>query len=553
MKKALVLLFSVVFTLVMQAQDEYKYAVTFTDKDHTPFSLDNPEAFLSQRAIDRRSKFYIAYNESDLPIDPVYIETVLSATADAKLIIQVKWMNTIIISLDNPDHIANINALAEVKSTVLVYNPTLKSNHIDKFNDDFLEVSPGETFKGLQANDSAFYGGAWTQIHQLNGEKLHDQNLKGDGMVIAVLDAGFISVDTAKVFKNLWDNDRVLGTANMVIPSKTVFADHGHGTFVLSIMGGYLPGVHVGTAPEASYYLIRTEDVYSENIIEEYNWVAGAAFADSVGADILNTSLGYIDFDDSDFDYTYDDLDGNTTVITKAANLAFQKGMLVVNSAGNSGSSSWRYLGAPADGYDVFSIGSVNGNEIIASSSSHGFPWSDDVKPNVVARGSGAYGYSTGSASITQSSGTSVSCPVISGMSACLWSANPNLSPFWIKQAIEKSADRLLQPDTLYGYGLPDYQMALSILGLNDDSSLAQNIQLSPNPAASTIFVSLKAKKNTDVELKIYNIQGALVHQKKIKFYSSQIPLNISSLSSGIYILEAKTTNSSDKIKFTKI
>ncbi|MCK5776184.1 MAG: S8 family peptidase, partial [Bacteroidales bacterium] len=242
-----------------------------------------------------------------------------------------------------------------------------------------------------------------------------------------------------------------------------------------------------------------------------------------------------------------------TTVITKASNLAYQKGMLVLNSAGNSGNSPWRYIGAPADGYGVFSIGSVNGNEVIAGSSSHGFPWSDDVKPNVVARGSGAYGYSIGSASITQSSGTSFSCPVISGMSACLWSANPNLSPFWIKQAIEKSADRLLHPDTLYGYGLPNYQMALNILDVNNQIVLEQNIQLLPNPVMSNAFVRLKVEKNTDVELRIYNIQGALVKQKNIKYFNSDIPINVTDLSSGVYILEAKTTKLSERIKFTKI
>ena len=553
MKKSLLLLLILISTILIQAQDVYKFAVEFTDKDHTPYSIDHPEAFLSQRAIDRRIKYYIDYNESDLPIDPAYISNVLSATNDAQLIIQVKWINTIIISLEDPDHIANINALLEVKKTEMVFNPDLKTKHLNKFNNEMNTDFLMKSSRGISSYDSAFYGGSWTQIHQLKGESLHEQNLKGEGMVIAVLDAGFISADTAKVFDNLWDNGRILGTSNMVEPEGTVYANHGHGTFVLSIMGGYLPGEHVGTAPEASYWLIRTEDVYSENIIEEYNWVAGAAFADSVGADILNTSLGYIDFDDSSFDHTYDDLDGNTTIITKAANLAYKKGMLVVNSAGNSGHLAWRYLGAPADGYNVFTLGSVDGHGVIAYSSSHGFPWSDDVKPNVVARGSGAYGYSIGSSSIAQSSGTSFSCPVVSGMSACLWSANPSLSPYWIKEAIEKSADRLLQPDTLYGYGMPDFQLALSILGVNDDLNTDKNIQITPNPAKNTLFVGLKANKNTNVELLIYNLQGQLVKRQNIKYYNSKIPLNISSLSSGMYILEVKSDELSETIKFTKI
>lgn len=553
MMKKLLLLMILISSMLIQAQEVYKFAVEFKDKDHTPYSIDHPEAFLSQRAIDRRAKYYIGYNESDLPIDPAYISDVLSATDDVQLIIQVKWINTIIISLDDPNHIASINALPEVKNTAMVYNPNLKTKFADKFKDEMNTDLSIKASNGTNSNDSAFYGGAWTQIHQLKGEKLHEQNLKGEGMVIAVLDAGFISADTAKVFDNLWDNGRLLGTSNMVEPGETVYANHGHGTFVLSIMGGYLPGEHVGVAPEASYWLIRTEDVYSENIIEEYNWVAGAAFADSVGADILNTSLGYIDFDDSNFDHTYDDLDGNTTIITKAANMASQKGMLVLNSAGNSGHLPWRYVGAPADGYDVFTIGSVNGNGVIAYSSSHGFPWSEDVKPDVVARGSGAYGYSVGSASIAQSSGTSFSCPVISGMSACLWSANPTLSPFWIKEAIVKSADKLFNPDTLYGYGMPDFQLALNILGLHEDVNAEKHIQLSPNPVKNTLFVGLQANHNTDVELLIYNLQGVLVKRQNINYNHSKIPLNISSLSSGMYILELRSDELSETIKFTKI
>ena len=538
---------------IAQAQDVYKFAIEFTDKDQTPFSISQPEEFLSQRSIDRRAKFNITYKESDLPIDPVYIDDVLSATSDAKLIIKVKWMNTIIISLSDSNNIDIIDQLPNVEKTEMVYNYHLNSKKKDKLKYDFSVEEPVFSFKGVQSYDSSYYGGGWVQIHQLMGEKLHEQGYKGQGMVIAVLDAGFISADTLKVFEPLWENGQVLGTANFVNPGHHVFASHTHGTFVFSTMGGSWEGTLVGTAPEASYWLLRTEDANSENIIEEYNWVAGAAFADSVGADVLNTSLGYIDFDDPRFDHTWGDLDGNKTIITRGANMAYKCGMLVVNSAGNSGNGSWRYLGAPADGTDVFSIGAVNGDEIIAAFSSHGFPWSDEVKPNVVARGSGAYGASAYQNTVGQSNGTSFSSPILAGMATSLWSANPTLSPYWIKQAIQKSADRFTQPDTLYGYGLPDFEKALSFLGIDNQLSKNGFIKAFPNPSHSLTYLSLNVAEGTDFELIVYDMQGRIIITKELTYSGQQIPLDIANFTNGIYILEARLAKETYKIRINKL
>lgn len=538
---------------IAQAQDVYKFAIEFTDKDQTPFSVNQPEEFLSQRSIDRRAKFNIAYKESDLPIDPVYIEDILSATSDAELIIKVKWMNTIIISLSDSNNIDIIDKLPNVESTEMVFNYHLKSNKKDKLKYDMSIEEPISSFKGVHSYDSSYYGGGWVQIHQLLGEKLHEQGYKGQGMVIAVLDAGFISADTLLIFKPLWENGQVLGTANFVAPGNHVYSSSGHGTFVFSTMGGSWEGMLVGTAPEASYWLLKTEDVYSENIIEEYNWLAGAAFADSVGADVLNTSLGYIDFDDPRFDHTWDDLDGNRTIITRGANMAYKCGMLVVNSAGNSGNAPWRYLGAPADGTDVFSLGAVDGDGEIAAFSSHGFPWSNDIKPNVVARGAGTYGASAYQNTVGQSNGTSFSSPVLAGMAASLWSAKPNLPPYWIKQAIQQSADRYMQPDTLYGYGIPNFQVALSILGVDDLVSKDDFIKVSPNPIQSITNLALNITDQADFELKIYDMQGRVVITKELIYNGQQIPVDVSSLASGVYVLEARLTKETYRIKINKL
>jgi hypothetical protein len=552
MKRLLLLTILLSFFTLSQAQDVYKFAVEFTDKEHTPFSLDRPQEFLSQRSIERRARAYVQLNEQDLPIDPIYIADVLGATSDAKLIIQVKWLNTIIISLSDSSNIDIISKLPSISNIEVVYNPTLKSVKSDKLKQDISPIETNNFIKSVQAYDSSFYGGGWVQIHQLMGEKLHERNYRGEGKIIAVLDAGFINVDSLNIFKNLWNNNQIIGTKNFVNPDLTVFGSHYHGTMVLSTMGGYWEGQLVGTAPDASYFLMITEDGASENIIEEYNWVAGAAFADSLGADVLNTSLGYIDFDDSRFDHTYDELDGNTTVITRGANMAYRRGMLPVNSAGNSGNSAWRYIGAPADAIDILSIGAVDGAEVIASFSSHGFPWSDDVKPDVVARGSGAYVSSAYENKVGQGNGTSFSGPILAGMATSLWSASPNLSPYWIKQAIQRSADRYMTPDTLYGYGLPNFEQALNILGVNNLQVENSALSVYPNPIQDIAYLDVNIDKQATIELSIYDIQGREIIRKEMNYKGTQIPVDLSSLNTGIFILEARIENEIFRTKINK-
>lgn len=542
----------VIFSLILSAQAQvYKYAVHFVDKANTPFSVDQPEGFLSQRSIDRRAKFNIPVIEEDLPINPTYIQDVLNTTPDAHLIIQVKWLNAIIISLSDTLNIELIAALPQVSEVKLVFIPDLKTSINTKLD---VSIDEGEVYPPLSfvsEYDSAFYGGSWTQIHQLNGEKLHQLGYKGQGLQIAVLDAGFIGVEERLVFENLWNNDQILGTKNMVSPGTTVFADHSHGTMVLSTMGGYWEGNLIGTAPDADYWLVRTEDGATEFLIEEYNWVAGAAFADSVGADVINTSLGYTTFDDPLMNHTWEELNGDSTVITRGSNMAYRKGMLVVNSAGNSGNSDWRYVGAPADGYQVFSIGGVDGDAEIWSGSSHGFPWSEDVKPNVVARGRSAYVASASSDIVGPGTGTSFSSPILAGMATSLWSADPTLSPRMIKQAITYSASRFNEPDTLYGYGLPDFEHALSILAIDEDIK-ASRIQVSPNPVLDRFYLSLREGSNTKFKMSIYNIHGALMEEREMIWTGSEINISMNAYSSGIYFVEVSQEAQVSRVKISK-
>ncbi len=552
MKRFLSLTLLLFIFIGAQAQD-YKFAVHFTDKDFTPYSVNQPEDFLSQRSIDRRAKYSIPVIEEDLPIDPEYINAVLSLNENVELIIQVKWLNAIIISATDPSEVEYLQLLDKVEKVVEVYNPNFKSSKNDKLVLKLEDEQIYSGFKSTQAYDSAFYGGGWVQINQLKGEKLHELGYKGQGMVIAVLDAGFEGVDERLVFQPLRDNNQILGTKNMVSPGETVYATHTHGTAVLSTMGGYWEGNLVGTAPDANYYLIRTEDGASEALIEEYNWVAGAAYADSVGADVLNTSLGYTTFDDPSTDHTWEELNGDSTVITRGANMAYRKGMLAVNSAGNSGNGSWRYIGAPADGYQVFSIGAVDADQQIAGFSSHGFPWNDDVKPNVVARGAGASVANAFNDVISTSNGTSFSGPIIAGMTASLWSANPNFKPSDIKRAIEYSSNKYLNPDTLYGYGLPDYKHALSILGIKDELEFENSISIVPNPVNETFSLNLETNENFMFIMKIYNIQGAIVEERKINWIGNPETIDIKSYTSGIYFVEVNFLDKISRKKITKL
>lgn len=554
MKKILSFALLLFVFLGAEAQ-EYKYAVHFTDKNFTPYSIDQPQEFLSQRAIDRREKYNIPIIEEDLPIDPQYVENILGLNSNFELIIKVKWLNAIIISTTDSTDLEILNLLDRVEKVVQVYNSDFKSSKADKMSFEIDDTEVYSPYKLTQAYDSAFYGGGWVQINQLKGEKLHQLGHKGQGMVIAVLDAGFTGVNERLIFQPLWDNDQILGTKNMVSPGDPVFATgtSTHGTAVLSTMGGYWEGNLVGTAPDANYWLIRTEDAASEDLIEEYNWVAGAAFADSVGADVLNTSLGYTTFDDPSTNHTWEELNGDSTVITRGSNMAFRKGMLVVNSAGNSGTGSWRYIGAPADGFQVFSIGAVDANQQIASFSSHGFPWSDDVKPNVVARGAGAYVAFANSDGVGPSNGTSFSGPIIAGMTASLWSADPSLSPTDIKRAILYSADKYLTPDTLYGYGLPNYEYALGILGIEDKLQMKNIISVAPNPVQESFSLNLEAVENFYFSMKIFDIRGSLIEERMMNWNGNPITIDIKSYTSGIYFVEVNASNKVSRIKITKL
>jgi serine protease AprX len=446
-----------------------KYQVRFTDRDNSPYSIQNPEQFLTQKAIDRRTAHGIAIEENDLPVNPSYIQAV--ANTGAVILTVSKWMNSVTVQTSDPSVVTVINQLPFVlsisKGNLNPLPPGKESIKPFFDNETYGELLKDSNGDGIKSGLTYNYGNAFNQISMLNGIALHDSGYDGAGMSIAVLDAGFLNTNTLSAFTYLWSNNKILGYKDFVNPQNpNIFGSHSHGTSVLSTMGANLPGQMVGTAPQADYWLLRSEDAPTEYLIEELNWVSAAEFADSVGADIINSSLGYTTFDDPSQDHTYQDMDGNTTPITIAADMAVSKGMIVVNSAGNSGNSSWYYIGAPADGDSVFSIGAVNASGNYVSFSSKGPTYDGRTKPDVVAQGSGTTVINAFTGNVSTGSGTSFSSPITAGMVACLWQAHPNRRNTEVVEAIRQSGSQAASPDQFMGFGIPDYLAAHNHLSL---------------------------------------------------------------------------------------
>ncbi|MCF8364288.1 MAG: S8 family peptidase [Bacteroidales bacterium] len=565
MKKA-VLLYLLAFTTIFsfaQINSGDKYFIQFTDKDNSPYSIENPEEYLSQRALDRRERYGIAIDIYDLPVNPQYIEAVANIGVD--VMYPTKWFNGIVIQTGDPSKITEIEALPFVAGTVK--NVFFGEKNLDSPADDSFSLNKpfgmNEKIEGKPSNyksgnssTSLNYGEAYNQIDMIGGIALHDEGYQGQGMVIAILDGGFTYTDQMAAFDTLYMNNRILSTKDFVGGGTNVYQGSTHGTSVLSTIAANLPGQIVGTAPAASFHLVRTEDTGSEYLIEEYNWVSGAEYADSAGADVINSSLSYKTFDDPAQDHSYQEMDGNTAPSTRGADRCMSRGMIVVNSAGNDGNSpTWPWVGAPADGDSVFSIGSVNAQGIYSSFSSIGPTADGRLKPNVTAQGSGTVVASINGGTST-SSGTSFSSPIIAGMTACLWQVDPSMNNMDILNAIQMSASQAANPDELKGYGIPNYGMASIILsGFNPDMVANPNdIEIFPNPFTNQVNIVYNSPDTQSVVIEVADLTGKEIYRRESVHRKTGLNYfrvdGLENLKNGIYILKIYDD---DKIATRKI
>ena len=486
------------------------------------YTLDHPEKYLSQRAIQRRLNQNIKIDSLDIPVLQHYLDSI--EALGAYIHCTSRWLNTVTIMTRNSLLAEQIRKLSFVDSVNLTwFEPQLKSAHM-KF----------ETLYETALD----YGASWDQLALHNGQEMHNQGFTGKGKWIAVLDAGFYHVNELPAFDSLWYNNQILLSRDFVNPGGDVFESNTHGMAVLSIMGGNIPGYLVGTAPDANYLLIHTEDGNSEYPVEMDYWIAGAEFADSIGADIINSSLGYSEFDDPAMNYTHDDLNGKNIRVTRGADIAVSKGVLVVNSAGNEGNNVWKSIIAPADGKKVLAVGSVNKDSVYTSFSSRGPTADGRIKPDVAANG-----YHTviqlPNGSIGTGNGTSFASPVMAGMSACLWQALPRKTAKEIRDLIIEFGDRFTAPNDSFGYGIPNiYQAWLEESKKNSEEHT--NVKVYPNPVHGSFFIETPPGETLSV-LTVYTMEGKILDVCPLNNEFVQKIYLPEGITMGIYILKIRS------------
>ena len=424
----------------------YRLYLKDKDLDHTPFLVNRPSEFLSQRSIDRRKRQGIPVDLTDLPVAPAYEKQVTEAGIE--IVGKSKWNNTLLIRIHKDKELRKLEGLEFITKRKKVFQAP----------DSVSQRMRSNVRKGLNewSQGDGFYGAADAQLKSLNGKRLHESGYCGKGMMIAVFDGGFMNVDKIPALHKI----KLAGVKDFVVPeSKNVFGEMEHGTMVLSTMAANAPDFYVGVAPEAQYLLIRCEDERTESLAEEDYWASAAEYADSCGVDVINSSLGYHGFDDSSMDHHYYEQDGNTTLISRTASMCADKGIVCVNSAGNDGMGSWKKINFPADAKDILTVGSINEHGMNAAFSAVGPTADGRIKPDVMAFGSPTC-VITGRGSIINDNGTSFSSPLVAGMVACLWQALPGKTAKQIIKLVKLAGDNQQHPDNVFGYGVPDFWKA---------------------------------------------------------------------------------------------
>ena len=427
--------------LSASAEKNYKYRVSLKDKVGTAYSVDKPQEFLSERAWERRNRQQLPVDETDLPVSQVYVDELKGM--GAKLVTFSRWNNTVVLEVSDTLLMDEVAKKSFVKGVKKVWT---QPDSIPLRN-----KKRGKEVTNDVKESGHYYGKAFRQINIHGGDSLHAAGFTGKGMHVAVIDAGFYNADKIKFFKKM----DLLGTRDFVNPNSDIYAENSHGMKVLSCMAANIKDVFVGTAPEASYWLLRSEDQDTEQPIEEDYWAAAIEFADSVGVDVVNTSLGYYEFDEGYGGYRYRDLDGHYSLMSHSASVAADKGIVVVCSAGNSGRSAWKKVTPPGDSENVITVGALTKELKNAEFSSIGDTSDGRVKPDVMAIGVNSV-VSGNDGTVSKANGTSFASPTMCGVVACFWQACPWLTAKEVIKAVQQAGDRVDYPDNIYGYGVPN-------------------------------------------------------------------------------------------------
>lgn len=544
MCRKLILSFLVLLFLTDAANAiQFAYQVNFTDKNGT-LTFSDSLTFLSPRAMARRNNFGITLDSTDLPVTRAYVDSVLTLTG-GKIHATSKWLNLCVILVNDSTQIHALAGKSFISSVKLVGYYTGILHKSAQKNTLFAKATSG----------AAYYGLTWPQTNIVNGNYLHDLGYKGQGKIIAVVDGGFIATNTHRGFDSMRSSGRLVDVHNFTNDTTYVFDYDNHGTEVLSTMAGYVPDTFVGSAPLASYALYVTEDA-GEQPIELLNLLFGAERADSIGADVISSSLGYNTFDDPAYDFVFaTDFDGKTTIAAKAANMATKKGILFVTSAGNEGNSSWQKVLTPGDADSALTIGSVDITGVNPTNSGYGPNAAGHIKPDVCGMGQNAAVFN--STDFSSTSGTSLSTPEIAGFATCLWQASPHSTPAQIRQAIRQCASRYTTPGNQIGYGIPNFQCAASALNVIDTPipGSSELLTLMPNPTSNDIILTLSLAAAGTVDFRLIDITGRTVMSFSDHFQkglNSPVAYNVRRLTTGMYMLKVSTGGQQQVIKFVR-
>lgn len=521
---------------VAQSEDAWVY---FKDKPSAATFISDPLSMLSQRALDRRERFAIILDNKDVPIESSYLVIIQEKTG-ITVLARSKWLNAVHVrgSYDDIQQLLDLDFVGSIEFADNQLNNTSKPTGRNKI------IKKQNKLKEENIFD---YGNAVNQIEMLGIQELHNENFTGNGIYIAVLDAGFPGVNTLEAFERIRSNQLLKGGYNFVDRDDNFYARSTHGTAVLSTMAGFIENEFAGSAPDAAYYLFITEDHTREVPLEESLWVEAAEMADSLGVDIINTSLGYsVYFDNPDYNYSYGEMDGETAFISRGAKAAFSRGMLLVNSAGNEGNDPWKYINAPADVPEVLSVGAVDANEQVANFSSFGPTAKGIIKPDVLGQGAGIQ-IINAAGTIVASNGTSFSSPLMAGAVACLWQALPEKNNVQIIQLLRETGHLFESPTAQEGYGIPDFSQIFNLYYVPPIPVTAMNAY--PNPTTGILRIDIPDKVK-NIGFKLFNLLGKTVMAGAVEKGNPYI--DISHVSKGIYILQMQYLGKQKTIKLIK-
>ncbi len=508
---------------------ENVYWIYFTDKNGNGYEFSQPGSFLSERSINRRAWQGLGVDLTDEPVTQDYVDELKNMGVEVRHV--SKWLNG--LAMVNTSRQLFEQVLGKPFVDTLPWEPGTAGAY-------FPPAPAGERFSPPLSSPPGFdYGIAREQINIMDMEALHERGYTGNGVWIGLLDAGFRNVDSLPSFESMISQGRLLGTRNYVSDSSLFRVVGNHGMYVLSIIGAELDGQMMGTAPHASFFLCMTENIHQETRIEEIAWIEAAEYLDSVGCDVFNTSLGYSDFDGTSFDYGYEDMDGRTTFISRAASMTSAKGIVACVSAGNEGNRPWHHIIAPSDAFDVLGVGAVDSTSQVSNFSSRGPSFDGRIKPDLVAMGQAA-GFQYVNGWLARGNGTSFSSPLMAGSAASLWQAFPELPASELMRIIRQAGDRFGHPDPDYGYGIPSFSKAYLMIR----SMLAEpgtgKMEIFPNPAAGKVTVLLPGEDPGEYLLHYYDMSG-----RRVTSQQADLPGEVSlpaGLAGGAFILEISTS-----------